>query len=78
MKKINTSILLNFINQATINVIAEIDTNDYLKKERLGGHIFYEKQHELDTIKELKTPSEENPNFFNYSFYFINDLFLNN
>ena len=29
MKKINTSILLNFINQATINVIAEIDTNDY-------------------------------------------------
>ena len=37
MKKINTSVLLNFINQATINVIAEIDTNDYLKKEHLGG-----------------------------------------
>tara|TARA_B110000211_G_scaffold204032_1_gene237253 strand:- start:758 stop:1249 length:492 start_codon:yes stop_codon:yes gene_type:complete len=163
MKKINTSVLLNFINEATSNIIAEIDTNDYLKNEHLGGinfsadllsiinsmdeqnifelfeeaadycdenifvlknswhadrggrdcylfvfrieekfysiykldeeidynvsnnplpfcesHIFYEKQHELDTMKELKTPSEENPNFFNYSFYFINDLFLNN
>ena len=161
--KINTSILLNFIDQATINIIAEIDTNDYLKKEHLGGvnfsadllskinamdeqnifklfeeaadycdenffvlknswhvggsgrdcylfvfkieekfysiykeyeeidynvsnnplpfcesHIFYEKQHELNTIKELKTASEETPNFVNYSFYFINDLFLNN
>jgi hypothetical protein len=160
MKKINTSVVLNFINQATRNIIAEIDKNDYLKNEHLGdvnfsddllskinlmddqsifklfeeavdycdenvfvlnnswhvdrvgrdcylfvckikdtfysiykvdddihyhvsnnplpfceNHIFYEKQHAADTIKELKTSSEENPNFVNYSFYFIDDLF---
>lgn len=38
-------------------------------------YILIEKQHEYDTIKALKTHSEETPGFFGYSFHFIDDLF---
>ena len=36
-QKINSTTLYNFINEATSNIIAEIDKNDYLKKEHLFG-----------------------------------------
>jgi len=54
MKKINTSVLLNFINEATSNIITEIDTNDYLKKEHLGSVNF-----SADLLSIINTMDEQ-------------------
>ena len=61
MTKINTSVLLNFINEATQNIITEIDQNHIFYSELLGINFsddFLSKIAEIDDQKIFKLIEE--------------------